>query len=113
VLRREGMEDRRSTAVLRDGPAAQQVIGTLVCKDVWGDTGGDVVVCEAPTYPGAVPTFWRVTGGRRRSRYAGPADGMAPRGEARGRNSSMDLEGRGGGRPKVIYTVTTFTPRRR
>jgi 2-aminoadipate transaminase len=77
----------------------QQVID-LVCKTLVDP--GDVVVCEAPTYPGAVPTFCAY--------------------EARVVQVTMDREGmridelestleeleRSGRRPKFIYTVPTF-----
>jgi 2-aminoadipate transaminase len=77
----------------------QQVID-LVCKTLVDP--GDVVVCEAPTYPGAVPTFCayeadvvQVTMDR---------DGM------RIDELSEVLDGleRDGRRPKFIYTVPNF-----
>jgi 2-aminoadipate transaminase len=77
----------------------QQVID-LVCKTLVDP--GDVVVCEAPTYPGAVPTFCayeadvvQVTMDR---------DGM------RIDELSRVLDGleRDGRRPKFIYTVPNF-----
>ena len=43
----------------------QQVID-LVCKTLVDP--GDVIVAEAPTYPGAVPTFMRLPGRRRADR---------------------------------------------
>ncbi len=77
----------------------QQVID-LVCKTLVDP--GDVVVCEAPTYPGAVPTFGayeadvvHVTMDR---------DGMRID-ELRATLSKLESEAR---RPKFIYTVPTF-----
>jgi 2-aminoadipate transaminase len=77
----------------------QQVID-LVCKTLLDP--GDVVVCEAPTYPGAVPTFCayeadvvQVTMDR---------DGMRVD-ELRDTLDRLEREGR---RPKFIYTVPNF-----
>jgi 2-aminoadipate transaminase len=52
VMRAEGMEVDPDDVLVTTG--GQQVID-LVCKTLLDP--GDVVVCEAPTYPGAVPTF--------------------------------------------------------
>src|SRR5262249_37029263 len=52
VMLEEGMEVDRDEVLVTTG--GQQVID-LVCKTLLDP--GDVVVCEAPTYPGAVPTF--------------------------------------------------------
>jgi 2-aminoadipate transaminase len=77
----------------------QQVID-LVCKTLVDP--GDVVVAEAPTYPGAVPTF---------SAYQADVvqipldeDGMRID-ELEATLDRLDAEGR---RPKFIYTVPTF-----
>ena len=77
----------------------QQVID-LVCKTLLDP--GDVVVCEAPTYPGAVPTFCayeadvvQVTMDR---------DGM----RTDELEATLDELERAGRRPKFIYTVPTF-----
>ena len=77
----------------------QQVID-LVCKTLLDP--GDVVVCEAPTYPGAVPTFCayeadvvQVTMDR---------DGM----RTDELEATLDELERSGRRPKFIYTVPTF-----
>ena len=51
-MRAEGMEVDQDEMLVTTG--GQQVID-LVCKTLLDP--GDVVVCEAPTYPGAVPTF--------------------------------------------------------
>ncbi len=52
VMREEGMDVDSDEVLVTTG--GQQVID-LVCKTLLDP--GDVVVCEAPTYPGAVPTF--------------------------------------------------------
>jgi 2-aminoadipate transaminase len=77
----------------------QQVID-LVCKTLIDP--GDVVVAEAPTYPGAVPTF---------SAYQAhvvqiemDADGMRVD-ELEKALDRLESEGR---RPKFVYTVPTF-----
>jgi 2-aminoadipate transaminase len=77
----------------------QQVID-LVCKTLLDP--GDVVVCEAPTYPGAVPTFCayeadvvQVTMDR---------DGMLVDELV----DTLDTLERSGRRPKFIYTVPNF-----
>jgi 2-aminoadipate transaminase len=77
----------------------QQVID-LVCKTLVDP--GDVVVCEAPTYPGAVPTF---------SSYQANVvqitmdrDGM----RTDELESTLDDLERAGHRPKFIYTVPNF-----
>jgi 2-aminoadipate transaminase len=97
VMRAEGIEVDTDEVLVTTG--GQQVID-LVCKTLLDP--GDVVVCEAPTYPGAVPTF-----------CAYQADVV---------QITMDREGmridelertleeleRDGRRPKFIYTVPTF-----
>jgi 2-aminoadipate transaminase len=77
----------------------QQVID-LVCKTLIDP--GDVIVAEAPTYPGAVPTF---------SAYQAEveqiemdADGM-PIDELEATLDRLQAEGR---RPKFIYTIPNF-----
>jgi 2-aminoadipate transaminase len=97
VMREESMEVDLEEVLVTTG--GQQVID-LVCKTLLDP--GDVVVCEAPTYPGAVPTFCayeadvvQVTMDR---------DGMRidELGETLER---LEREGR---RPKFIYTVPNF-----
>ena len=97
VMRGEGMEADLDEILITTG--GQQVID-LVCKTLLDP--GDVVVCEAPTYPGAVPTFCayeadvvQVTMDR---------DGMDT-GELA---ATLDELERAGRRPKFIYTVPTF-----
>jgi len=77
----------------------QQVID-LVCKTLIDP--GDVIVAEAPTYPGAVPTF-----GAYQAQVAQiemDADGM-PVDELERTLDRLAVEGR---RPKFIYTIPNF-----
>src|SRR5436305_4835623 len=77
----------------------QQVID-LVCKALIDP--GDVIAAEAPTYPGAVPTF-----GAYQARVAQiemDADGM-PIDELERTLDGLAAEGR---RPKFIYTIPNF-----
>jgi 2-aminoadipate transaminase len=72
----------------------------LVCKTLLDP--GDVVVCEAPTYPGAVPTFCAYEASV--VQVAMDRDGM--RTDQLG--ATLDELERSGRRPKFIYTVPTF-----
>ncbi len=97
VMRAEGIEVDTDEVLVTSG--GQQVID-LVCKTLVDP--GDVVVCEAPTYPGAVPTFCayqadvvQVTMDR---------DGMRTD-ELEATLDELEASGR---RPKFIYTVPTF-----
>jgi 2-aminoadipate transaminase len=97
VMRAEGMEVDPDDVLVTTG--GQQVID-LVCKTLLDP--GDVVVCEAPTYPGAVPTFCayeaevvQVTMDR---------DGMRID-ELSQTLERLEREER---RPKFIYTVPNF-----
>jgi 2-aminoadipate transaminase len=97
VMRAERMEADEDEMLVTTG--AQQVID-LVCKTLLDP--GDVVVCEAPTYPGAVPTF---------STYQATVvqvtmdrDGM----RTDELESILDGLDRSGQRPKFIYTVPNF-----
>jgi 2-aminoadipate transaminase len=97
VMRAEGIEVDPDELLVTTG--GQQVID-LVCKTLLDP--GDVVVCEAPTYPGAVPTFCayeadvvHVTMDR---------DGM----RVDELESTVARLERAGRRPKFIYTVPTF-----
>ncbi len=77
----------------------QQVID-LVCKALLDP--GDVIVAEAPTYPGAVPTF-----GAYQAEVAQiemDSDGM-PIDELEATLDKLQAEGR---RPKFIYTIPNF-----
>ncbi|HWE32912.1 MAG TPA: PLP-dependent aminotransferase family protein [Solirubrobacteraceae bacterium] len=97
VMRAEGMAVDPDDILVTTG--GQQVID-LVCKTLLNP--GDVVVAEAPTYPGAVPTF---------SAYQAEVvqvtmdrDGMRTDELA----SMLDGLERAGRRPKFIYTVPNF-----
>ena len=97
VMREEQMEIDEDELIVTTG--GQQVID-LVCKTLLDP--GDVVVCEAPTYPGAVPAFCayeadvvQVTMDR---------DGMRVE-ELEGILDELERAGR---RPKFIYTVPNF-----
>jgi 2-aminoadipate transaminase len=97
VMRAEGIEIDPDELLVTTG--GQQVID-LVCKTLVDP--GDVVVCEAPTYPGAVPTFCayeadvvQITMDR---------DGMRVD-ELENTLGQLESAGR---RPKFIYTVPTF-----
>ena len=97
VMRAEGMEVDPDEVLVTTG--GQQVID-LVCKTLVDP--GDVIVAEAPTYPGAVPTFCayqadvvQVTMDR---------DGM----RVDELEATLDELERTGRRPKFIYTVPNF-----
>jgi 2-aminoadipate transaminase len=97
IMAAEGMEIDADELLVTTG--GQQVID-LVCKTLLDP--GDVVVTEAPTYPGAVPTFCayeadvvQVTMDR---------DGMRVD-ELEATLEDLDRTGR---RPKFIYTVPNF-----
>jgi 2-aminoadipate transaminase len=97
VMHAEGMEVEIDEVLVTTG--GQQVID-LVCKTLLDP--GDVVVAEAPTYPGAIPTFCsyqadvvQITMDR---------DGM----RVEELESALDQLERSGRRPKFIYTVPNF-----
>src|SRR5207237_10658797 len=96
-MRSEGMEVDLDEVLVTTG--GQQVID-LVCKTLLDP--GDVVVCQAPTYPGAVPTF-----------CAYQAEVVQVTMDDEGirtdelENTLERLE-RSGRRPKFIYTVPNF-----
>ncbi|MGA2924549.1 MAG: PLP-dependent aminotransferase family protein [Solirubrobacteraceae bacterium] len=97
VMAAEGIEIDADELLVTTG--GQQVID-LVCKTLLDP--GDVVVTEAPTYPGAVPTF---------STYQADVvqvtldrDGM----RVDELESTLDELERTGRRPKFIYTVPNF-----
>ena len=97
VMAAEGMEIDTEELLITAG--GQQVID-LVCKTLLDP--GDVVVTEAPTYPGAIPTFCayqadvvQVTMDR---------DGMCVA-ELEATLDELEQTGR---RPKFIYTVPNF-----
>ncbi len=97
VMEQEGTLVDPADVIVTTG--GQQVID-LVCKTLVDP--GDVVVAEAPTYPGAVPTF---------SAYQADvvqiemdADGL-PIDELESTLDRLQTEGR---RPKFIYTIPNF-----
>ena len=97
VMAAEGMRADRDDIVVTTG--GQQVID-LVTKTLIDP--GDVVICEAPTYPGAVPTF---------SSYE--ADVIQIEMDSDGMRvdlleETLEQLQREGKRPKFIYTVPTF-----
>src|SRR6201999_3181180 len=97
VMAAEGMEVDTDELLVTSG--GQQVID-LVCKTLVDP--GDVVVAEAPTYPGAIPTF---------SSYQ--ADVVQVRMDRDGMRvdeleQTLDELERSGRRPKFIYTVPNF-----
>jgi len=97
VMRAEGMEVDPDEMLVTTG--GQQVID-LMCKTLIDP--GDVIVAEAPTYPGAVPTF-----------CAYQADVVQVRMDRDGMRvdeleSTLDELERSGRRPKFIYTVPNF-----
>lgn len=88
--------DRDDVIVTTGG---QQVID-LVCKTLVDP--GDVIVAEAPTYPGAVPTF----GAYQADVVQIEMDsGGMPTDELESALDRLDREGR---RPKFIYTIPNF-----
>jgi 2-aminoadipate transaminase len=97
VMRAEGVAVDADDLLITTG--GQQVID-LVCKTLLDP--GDVVVAEAPTYPGAVPTF---------STYQADVVQVAVDGEGmvvdelEATLGELEAAGR---RPKFIYTVPTF-----
>jgi 2-aminoadipate transaminase len=97
VMATEGTQIRSDEVIVTTG--GQQVLD-LVCKTLIDP--GDVIVAEAPTYPGAVPTF---------SAYQAHVeqldidrDGM-PIDELERTLDRLQDEGR---RPKFIYTIPNF-----
>jgi 2-aminoadipate transaminase len=97
VMAAEGMTVDEGELLVTTG--GQQVID-LVCKTLIDP--GDVIVAEAPTYPGAVPTFCSYEADVVQIEM--DADGM-PVDELEETLDRLEREGR---RPKFIYTVPTF-----
>jgi 2-aminoadipate transaminase len=97
VMRAEGIHIDPDELLVTSG--GQQVID-LVCKTLLDP--GDVVVCEAPTYPGAVPTFCAYEA--RVVQVSMDRDGMLTD-ELEATLDRLERTGRG---PKFIYTVPTF-----
>src|SRR5215218_1774693 len=97
VMAAEGMEVERDELLVTTG--GQQVID-LVCKTLLDP--GDVVICEAPTYPGAVPVFSSYEADTHQVAIDG--DGMRID-ELEATCDRLQAEGR---RPKFIYSVPSF-----
>ncbi|MFZ0040890.1 MAG: PLP-dependent aminotransferase family protein [Solirubrobacteraceae bacterium] len=97
VMAAEGMEVDTDEVLVTTG--GQQVID-LVCKTLLDP--GDVVVCEAPTYPGAIPTFCAYQADI--VQVTMDDDGM----RVGDLEALLDELERSGRRPKFIYTVPNF-----
>ena len=96
-MRAEGMEIDADELLVTTG--GQQVID-LVCKTLMDP--GDVVVTEAPTYPGAVPTFCAYQADV--VQVSMDRDGM----RIDELQATIDELERTGRKPKFIYTVPNF-----
>ena len=101
VMAAEGMDIDAEDVLVTTG--GQQVID-LVCKTLVDP--GDVIVAEAPTYPGAVPAFSAYQADV--VQIAMDDDGMRVD-ELEETLERLEREGR---RPKFIYTIPTVQPRR-
>jgi len=97
VMAAEGMGVDPDDVLVTAG--AQQVID-LVCKTLLDP--GDIVITEAPTYPGAVPTFCAYQADV--VQIAVDRDGMLT-GELERTLAALEQAGR---RPKFIYTIPNF-----
>ena len=97
VMQAEGIEIDTDEVLVTTG--GQQVID-LMCKTLLDP--GDVVVCEAPTYPGAVPTFGAYEADV--VQVAMDRDGL----HTDALEATLDRLEQTGRRPKFIYTVPTF-----
>jgi 2-aminoadipate transaminase len=97
VMAAEGTQVDRDELIVTTG--GQQVID-LVCKALIDP--GDVIVAEAPTYPGAVPTFGAYQADVEQIEM--DADGM-PIDELENTLDRLQEQGR---RPKFIYTIPNF-----
>ena len=97
VMAAEGTHVDPSEVIVTTG--GQQVID-LVCKTLIDP--GDVIVAEAPTYPGAVPTF---------SAYQADVEQIGIDGDGMpidALESTLDRLAADGRRPKFIYTIPNF-----
>ena len=97
VMGAEGMLPDPDDVIVTTG--GQQAID-LICKALVDP--GDVVICEAPTYPGAIPVFCSYQAETIQIECDG--DGMRID-ELEDTLERLDLEGR---RPKFVYSVPTF-----
>lgn len=97
VMAAEGMLPDPEDVIVTTG--GQQAID-LICKTLVDP--GDAVICEAPTYPGAVPVFCSYQADT--IQIECDADGMRIE-ELEAALGRLDSEGR---RPKLVYSVPTF-----
>ena len=97
VMAAEGMLPDPEDVIVTTG--GQQAID-LVCKTLVDP--GDVVICEAPTYPGAVPVFCSYQADV--IQIECDEDGM----KVEALETLLDELRREGRRPKFIYSVPTF-----
>src|SRR3954451_12627211 len=97
VMAEEGMAVHPDDVLVTTG--GQQVID-LVCKTLIDP--GDVIIAEAPTYPGAVPTFCSYQANV--VQISLDEDGM----RVDELEATLDRLAADGVRPKFIYTVPTF-----
>jgi 2-aminoadipate transaminase len=97
VMAAEGLEVDEDEVLITTG--GQQVID-LVCKTLVDP--GDVVIAEAPTYPGAVPTFCAYQA----DVVQIPIDQDGMRTDCL--EATLEALARDGRRPKFIYTVPNF-----
>jgi 2-aminoadipate transaminase len=97
VMAAEGMLPDPEDVIVTTG--GQQAID-LVCKTLLDP--GDIVICEAPTYPGAVPVFCSYQADVRQIEC--DEDGMGIE-ELERLLAELSEAGR---RPKFVYTVPTF-----
>jgi len=97
VMGAEGMLPDPDDVIVTTG--GQQAID-LICKALVDP--GDAVICEAPTYPGAIPVFCSYQADTIQIECDG--EGMRID-ELEATLERLDVEGR---RPKLIYTVPSF-----
>jgi len=97
VMGAEGMLPDPDDVIVTTG--GQQAID-LICKTLVDP--GDVVICEAPTYPGAIPVFCSYQA--ETIQVECDAEGMLIE-ELEAVLAQLDGEGR---RPKFVYSVPTF-----
>jgi 2-aminoadipate transaminase len=97
VMAAENMHIGTSEMLVTTG--GQQAID-LVCKTLID--AGDVIIAEAPTYPGAIPTFCSYEADV--VQIAMDGDGM----RVHELETTLDALAREGRRPKFVYTVPTF-----
>lgn len=97
VMGAEGMLPDPDDVIVTTG--GQQAID-LICKALVDP--GDAVICEAPTYPGAIPVFCSYQADT--IQIECDADGM----QIDGLEAALEQLDRDGRRPKFVYSVPTF-----